>query len=128
MDLLGDAGVRHQLARRRACQERHRGGGGADAVDLALVKPGTTLTGTAARFIVGEALQYCLDHPTTGPVLAGSLTPAAVPAGGGGVVAVTVPPGTSDGAHTVYGVTSPSRSTAAAGILVDGAPRRRYPN
>jgi len=38
------------------------------------------------------------------------------------VAAVTVPPGTSDGAHTVYGVTSPSGSTAAAGILVDGTP------
>ena len=38
------------------------------------------------------------------------------------MAAVTVPPGTSDGAHTVYGVTSPSGSTAAAGILVDGAP------
>lgn len=88
------------------------------------VMPGKSLTGTAAGFIAGESLQYRLDSPT-GAALPGSLggtaTPTAVPAGGGGSVVVTVPAGTSDGAHTIYAVTSPSGDTAAAGIVVDSA-------
>jgi hypothetical protein len=52
--------------------------------------------------------------------LAGASTPAAVPAGGGGSVVVTVPAGTGDGAHTIYGVASPSGDTASFGIVVDG--------
>jgi hypothetical protein len=87
------------------------------------VKPGTSTTGTAAGFVGGETLQYRLDAPT-GTLMAGSLagsaTPATIPGGGGGSVIVTVPLGTSDGAHTVYAVASPSGDTAAAGIVVDG--------
>ncbi|MDQ3104609.1 MAG: hypothetical protein M3Q87_05220, partial [Actinomycetota bacterium] len=89
------------------------------------VKPGTSLTGTAAGFRPAESLRYRLDSPTgtelTG-TLAGSSTPAAVPAGGGGSVVVTVPAGTSDGAHTVYAVASPSGDAASAAIVVDGTP------
>ena len=87
------------------------------------VKPGTSLTGTAAGFLGGETLRYRLDSPTgtelTGS-LAGSTTPTAVPGSGGGAVVVTVPSGTGDGPHTIYAVALPSGDTAAAGIVVDG--------
>lgn len=93
------------------------------ALSYTPVKPGTSTTGTLARFVGGESLQYRLDAPA-GTVLAGSLagkpTPALIPAGGGGSVVVAVPVGTGDGAHTVYAVASPSGATAAATIVVDG--------
>jgi len=90
----------------------------------AILKPGTTLTGTAAAFVGGETLRYRLDNPTSGTILTGSLagsaTPATVPGGGGGAAVVTVPVGTSEGAHTVYAVSSPRGDTAAVAIVVDG--------
>ncbi len=83
------------------------------------------MTGTANGFLPGETLTYRLDSPT-GPELSGTLagtaTPATVPASGGGAVGVTVPGGTSDGDHTVYAVTSPSGDAAGAAIVVDGTP------
>jgi hypothetical protein len=95
------------------------------ALSSTTVRPGTSLTGTASRFLGGETLRFRLDSPTgtelTGS-LAGSPTPATVPAGGAGSVVVTVPSGTSDGAHTVYAVASPSGDAAAAAIVVDGTP------
>ncbi len=88
-------------------------------------KPGTLLTGTAAGLIGGETLQYRLDS-TGGTILTGSLagsaTPATIPAGGGGAVSITVPAGTSEGAHTIYAVASPSGVSASAGIVVDSTP------
>lgn len=90
------------------------------------VRPGTSLTGTAAAFLAGETLSYRLDNPTTGTLLSGSLagtaTPTTVPGSGGGAVVVTVPSGTSDGTHTIYAVASPSGDVAAATIIVDGTP------
>lgn len=87
------------------------------------VRPATTVTGTAAGFAGGETLRYRLDSATgtelTGS-LAGSPTPATVPAGGGGSVVITVPSGTSDGAHSVYAVASPSADMAVADVVVDG--------
>jgi len=81
------------------------------SISPTLVKPGTTLTGTAARFIVGEALQYRLDRPTTGTVLAGRLTPAAVPAGGGGQGVVLA----GDGHETV--ILAGQDGVVAAGLV-----------
>lgn len=93
------------------------------ALSATTVRPGTSITGTAAGFLAGESLRYRLDSPTgtelTGS-LAGSPTPAMVPGGGGGAVVVTVPAGISDGAHSVYAVSSPSGDTGVAGIVVDG--------
>jgi hypothetical protein len=93
----------------------------------ATVKPGASLTGTAAGFLGGETLRYRLDS-RTGTVLTGSLagapttptTPATVPSGGGGSVVVTVPSGTTDGAHTINAVASPSGDAASTSIVVDG--------
>jgi len=89
------------------------------------LRPGSSITGTAAGFLGGESLRYRLDGPT-GTELAGSLagspTPASVPAGGGGPVVVTVPAGTSEGAHTVHAVASPSGEAASTSIVVDNTP------
>ncbi|WP_353951324.1 hypothetical protein V6K52_17050 [Knoellia sp. S7-12] len=87
------------------------------------VRPGTSVSGTAGGFIVGESLRYRLDSPTgvelTG-TLAGSATPAAVPSGGGGAVTVLIPAGVSDGTHIVYAVASPTGDAAATDVVVDG--------
>lgn len=87
------------------------------------VKPGTAITGQADGFLPADTLRLRLDS-ATGTELTGSLsgtaTPAAVPSGGSGSVVVSVPSGTSDGAHKIYAVTSPSGESAMADILVDG--------
>lgn len=95
------------------------------ALSATKVRPGTSLTGQAAGFLGGETLRYRLDSPI-GTELSGSLagasTPTAVPVGGGGSVVVTVPSGTSEGAHTVYALAAPSGDVATAGIVVDATP------
>lgn len=87
------------------------------------VKPGSSLSGTAAGFLGGETLRYRLDSPT-GPELSGTFagtpTPATVPAGGGGAVTVAVPAGTADGSHAIHAVATPSGDAATADIVVDG--------
>jgi hypothetical protein len=89
------------------------------------VRPGTSMTGTAAGFLSGDTLRYRLDSPAgtelTG-TLAGTATPTTVPASGGGAVNVTVPAGTADGSHTIYAVASPSGDAGVADIVVDGTP------
>ena len=91
-----------------------------------LARATATLTGSAANFITGESLTYRLDNATSGTVLTGTLagvaTPTAVPAGGGGAVTVVLPGGTTEGAHTVYAVTSPSAESAGQAITVDNTP------
>jgi hypothetical protein len=47
-------------------------------------------------------------------VLSGSTTPASIPANGGATISVTIPAGTTDGAHTVYAVDSAGDSASAA--------------
>lgn len=98
------------------------------SLSVTTLRPGTSVTGTAGGFAVGETLRYRLDSPT-GPAgvdlsgsLAGSPTPATVPGSGGGAASIAVPPGTSDGAHTIYAVAQPSGEAAEATIIVDGTP------
>ena len=87
------------------------------------LRPGTSVTGTLSGFVTGESVTYRLDT-TTGPILTGTLagaaTPAAVPAGGSGAVALTIPIGTSDGLHPVLAVAAPSGESAAYSLVVDG--------
>ena len=94
-----------------------------------LARATATLTGSAANFITGESLTFRLDNATSGTVLTGTLagvaTPTAVPAGGGGAVTVVLPGGTTEGAHTVYAVTSPSAESAGRPSL--STTRRRPP-
>jgi hypothetical protein len=77
----------------------------------------TTTGGSVANFLDGESATFRLDNPTSGTVLAGSTTPSPLPIGGSATVSVTIPAGTSLGAHTVYAVGSLG-STASAGITV----------
>lgn len=67
--------------------------------------PGT-LSGTIAGYLPGQTLAYRLDSATTGTVLAGTTTPTPVQASGGASISVTVPSGTSTGAHTLYAIGS----------------------
>ncbi|MFC7486166.1 hypothetical protein ACOCJ7_13030 [Knoellia sp. CPCC 206453] len=93
------------------------------ALSSTRARPGTSLSGTASGFIVGETLRYRLDSPTGAELtgtLAGNATPAVVPSGGGGALTVLIPSGASDGTHTVYAVASPTGEAAATDVVVDG--------
>jgi hypothetical protein len=75
------------------------------------------LTGQVTNFISGQTVTFRLDNPTTGTVLSGSITPSPVPGNGTASVSVTIPPGTTNGAHTVYAVGS-GGDTASAPVTV----------
>lgn len=77
-----------------------------------------TRSGAVAGFLGGDTLTFRLDDAASGTVLSGSTTPSPIPTDGQAAVAVTIPAGTSDGAHTVYAVGS-SGTTAGASIVVD---------
>jgi hypothetical protein len=64
----------------------------------------TALSGAVDGFIAGQAVTFRLDNPTSGTVLSGSTSPATIPANGHATASVTIPAGTSNGAHTVYAV------------------------
>jgi hypothetical protein len=82
----------------------------------------TTSGGSIANFLDGESVIYRLDNATSGTVLAGSITPSPVPIGGSATVSVTVPAGTSLGAHTVFAVGSLGSTASAAITVVDTTP------
>ena len=75
-----------------------------------------TLSGQIGNFLAGQTVAFRLDNPTTGTVLSGSITPSPVPASGTASVSVTIPAGTSNGAHTVYAVGS-AGDTAGAQVI-----------
>ncbi|MGH2594788.1 MAG: hypothetical protein ACRDH7_02355 [Actinomycetota bacterium] len=79
----------------------------------------TTSAGSIANFLDGESVTYRLDNAVSGTVLAGSITPSPVPTGGSATVSVTVPAGTSLGAHTVFAVGSLGSTASAAITVVD---------
>ena len=60
------------------------------------------LSGNLRGFVAGANIVFRLDDPTSGPALAGSTTPAAIPNDGAATFSVTIPMGTSNGPHTVY--------------------------
>jgi hypothetical protein len=74
----------------------------------------TTLGGSIAGFAAGQTVTFRLDNPTTGTALTGSINPTPVPASGGSSVSVTIPAGTSNGAHTVYAIGSGGTIASAA--------------
>jgi hypothetical protein len=78
----------------------------------------TTLTGQITSFVGGQNVTYRLDNPTSGPILSGSITPSTVPANGTASASVTIPAGTSNGAHTVYAIGN-GGDQASAAITVD---------
>jgi hypothetical protein len=77
----------------------------------------STLTGSISGFAPGQTVTFRLDNPTTGTVLTGSITPSPVPASGSASVSVTIPAGTTNGAHTVYAVGS-AGDTASTAVTV----------
>ncbi|GIU96887.1 MAG: hypothetical protein KatS3mg013_0690 [Actinomycetota bacterium] len=78
-----------------------------------------TRTGTLTNFVTGEVVTFRLDDPSMGPILVGSTTPTSIPGSGSAAASVTIPPGVTDGAHTVYAVGSSGASVASAAITVD---------
>ena len=76
-----------------------------------------SVSGSLANYVPGQTITLRLDNPTTGTVLSGTVTPSTIPAGGGASVSVTIPSGTSPGAHTVYAVGS-GGDTASAPVGV----------
>ena len=82
----------------------------------------TTSAGSIANYLDGESVTYRLDNAVSGSVLVGSITPSPVPTGGSATVSVTVPSGTSLGAHTVFAVGSLGSTTSAGITVVDTTP------
>ena len=74
----------------------------------------TTLSGTITGYRSGQTVQFRLDDPVTGPILTGSITPSPVPLLGTASASVTIPNGTSNGAHTIYAVGSLGDVASAA--------------
>jgi len=65
-----------------------------------------TLNGNVNNYIPGQTLTMRLDNPTTGQVLAATVTPNTIPANGTASVQVTVPNTVADGPRTLYAVGS----------------------
>lgn len=74
----------------------------------------TVLSGAIDQFVAGQTVTFRLDDPSTGTVLSGSTSPATIPADGQASASVTIPAGTSNGAHTVYAVGSGGDQASAA--------------
>jgi hypothetical protein len=77
------------------------------------------LNGSVNNFIPGQTLSMRLDDPTTGLVLAATVTPNTIPAGGTATVQVTVPNTVSDGNHTIYAIGSAGDQAGRAQVWVD---------
>ena len=75
------------------------------------------LTGQISNFVAGQTVAFRLDNPTTGTLLAGSITPSPVQASGKASVSVTIPNGIANGVHTIYAVGS-SGDTVGASVSV----------
>jgi hypothetical protein len=80
------------------------------------------LNGTIASFVTGNTVTWRLDNASTGPVVAGSITPSPVPASGSASATTTIPNGTADGTHTLFAIGSGGASTASATFTVDTLP------
>jgi hypothetical protein len=72
-----------------------------------------TVTGQITSFIDGQTVTFRLDNPSTGTVLSGSITPSTVPSNGTASVSVTIPAGTSSGAHAIYAIGDRNASQVA---------------
>jgi hypothetical protein len=98
---------------------------GSPALSFGSPPPITTLpssvAGTLSNFVTGSTVVYRLDDPATGPVLAGTTTPASIPGNGSATVSVMIPKGTTNGPHTVYAIGSLG-DVASAPIVVNVTP------
>ena len=64
----------------------------------------STLDGNLSGFVSGASVVFRLDNPTSGTVLSGSTSPAAIPTSGAASFSVTIPVGTTNGSHTVFAI------------------------
>jgi hypothetical protein len=76
-----------------------------------------TLSGSISNYESGQTVTFRLDDPSTGTALTGSIIPTPTPTNGNATVSVTIPSGTSNGAHTVYAIGS-NGDVASAPITV----------
>lgn len=79
-----------------------------------------TLTGTLSGAVAGSSLSFRLDDPAAGTLLAA--TPTTVAAGASTAVSVTLPVGTSGGAHTVYAVAGTDVTGTSVTVTASGSP------
>jgi hypothetical protein len=88
-------------------------------------KSETTLSGTIENFTGGGILRFRLDS-VSGTELSGTVdgtaTPAAIPLSGSAPVTVDIPPGTSEGPHTIHAVVDVTGESASMSITVDDTP------
>ena len=75
------------------------------------------MNGELDSFTPGSTVTYRLDDPTTGTLLSATTTPSTIPGNGQADASVTVPAGTTNGAHTIYALGS-GGEIAAASITV----------
>lgn len=75
------------------------------------------LSGQVQSFVSGQTITFRLDNATTGTVLSGSISPSPVPASGTSSASVTLPAGTTNGAHTIYAIGS-AGDVASASVTV----------
>jgi hypothetical protein len=81
----------------------------------------TTLAGTVGNFVTGSTVTYRLDDPVSGTLLSGTTTPTPMPNNGNATVDVTIPKGTTNGAHVVYAIGNQG-DVASAPITVNVTP------
>ena len=82
--------------------------------------PGT-INGSVADYASGQTLTFRLDDPNTGTMLGGSSMPATIGAAETATISATIPPGTPNGAHTVYAIGS-NGDVASASVTVNVPP------
>jgi hypothetical protein len=76
------------------------------------------VSGPLSGYGTGETLTFRLDDPNIGTVLTGSTVPGSIPAAGTAAASVTIPNGTSLGAHSIYAIGS-GGTTASANFVVN---------
>jgi hypothetical protein len=78
----------------------------------------SSVSGSLSGYATGETLAFRLDDPNTGTVLAGSTVPGSIPAAGTAIASVTIPNGTTLGAHSIFAIGS-GGTTASANVVVN---------
>ena len=79
-----------------------------------------TLGGSLSNFVTGQTVTFRLDSQG-GSTLTGSISPNPIPENGSSTFSVTIPAGTSQGAHTLFAVGS-SGDVASASFSVASGP------
>jgi hypothetical protein len=78
----------------------------------------SSVSGPLSGYATGETLTFRLDDPNAGTVLTGSMVPGSIPASGTAAASVSIPNGTSPGAHSIFAIGS-GGTTASANFVVN---------